>query len=373
MGSSTTEMVKLRGALRLEREKMHATPPGTLPLPSADFSARDHSVQVGGDPGAPSLYEESFSGFGWLHDADVRGFLALQLTSRPAEPGFLKLETQSGRAIRGSLVYRFESYFPLDQVEVTLDAAAPAEAHCRNTLSLSTDELGREWPLQVVQPATETIQPLVLRDNEMLKGLHVFFLRVSMENHAERPDLPGNRIDRLQVRCSHQPPQPGAAAMLVTDEYGNLTYQDDFRSRRWSHLGRLDVGHQGYGGFRDSGFWVGLKGGHATSTHLVQRITSPQRLQQLAVTADCYADGQNLGGTVTLGIGARGEDPKWTTQTQGRHKGLLRLEIPKTDFPKLQEFDVHITLHSSSGVEHGDKVCATLRALSISGQSFISD
>ena len=100
--------------------------------------------------------------------------------------------------------------------------------------------------MQVMQPATVAIQPLVLRDNNMLKGLRVFFLRVSMENHADRADLSGNRIDRRQVRCIHQPPKPGAAAMLVADEYGNLTYQDSFRSRRWPHLGRLEVGHQGF-------------------------------------------------------------------------------------------------------------------------------
>ena len=66
---------------------------------------------------------------------------------------------------------------------------------------------------------------------------------------------------------------------------------------------------------------------------------------------------------------------KLETQSGRAIRGSLvyRFEIPKTDFPKLQEFDVHITLHSSSGVEHGDKACATLRALSISGQSFISD
>jgi hypothetical protein len=70
-GSSAPELVSLRNALRAQREAMHAIRPGELPLSSADFSARDQSVQVGGDPGAPSEFVESFSGFGWLHDADV--------------------------------------------------------------------------------------------------------------------------------------------------------------------------------------------------------------------------------------------------------------------------------------------------------------
>ena len=331
---------RLRDALRLKREEMHGFRLGALPLSSANFSARDHGVQVGGDPDAPSVYEESFSGFGWLHDADVRGFLDLKLTSRPDEPGFLTVKTEPRRAVQSSLVYRFESYFPLESVEITLDAAAPPGARCRNTLSISTDELQREWPLEVHQQGTAAIEPLVLRDDDVLKGRHVFFVRVLMENHAERPELPGNRLDRLRVRCVHQPPAPGTAAQLVADDYGNLRYEDDFTSARWPHLGRLDVGHQTHGGYRDGGFWVGLKGGFPTTTHLLQRVSSPDPLKQLVVTADCHADGTNLGGAVILSVALRGEKPKWETRTEGLHNGPLRLEIPAIDLAQLREFDV---------------------------------
>ena len=173
------------------------------------------------------------------------------------------------------------------------------------------------------------------------------------------------RGHRLRVRCTHQPPQAGAAAKLSSDLYGNLTYEDDFTTKRWSHLGRLDVGHPTHGGYRDRGFWVGMTGGFATSTHLVQRLSSPQPLKQLVVTADCSANGPSLGGSMTLSVGPRGEKPKWEVQTQGVRNGPLRLEVPVAELESLQDFDVHVTLHSSSGGENGDKACATLSKLTI--------
>ena len=69
------------------------------------------------------------------------GFLNLKLTSRPEEPGFLVLKTEKGKPTSASLVYRFESYFPLESVEITLDAAA--DSHGRNVVAISTDELGK--------------------------------------------------------------------------------------------------------------------------------------------------------------------------------------------------------------------------------------
>ena len=365
MGSETADMVQLRAALQLKREEMHDTRPGTLPLSSANFSVRDRSVSVGGDHDAPSVYEESFSGFQWLHDADVRGFLGLQLTSRPEEPGFLTLKTKSGETSRASLVYRFESYFPLESVEVTLEAAAPTDARCRNTLAISTDELGRDWPLEVKQDRADKIDSLTLDDGGSLKGRHVFFVRVSMENAAQQAGLGGNRLDRLRVRCEYQPPQADTAAKLSSDLYGNLTYEDDFTTKRWLHLGRLDVGHPTHGGYRGRSFWVGMMGGFATSTHLVQRLSSPQPLKQLVVMADCSANGPSLGGSITLSVGPRGEKPKWEVQTQGVHNGFLKLEVPAGELGSLQDFDLHVMLHSSSGVENGDKACATLSKLTI--------
>ena len=66
-----------------------------------------------------------------------------------------------------------------------------------------------------------------------------------------------------------------------------------------------------------------------------------------------------------MGIGPRGEKPKWEIQTHGLHHGPLRLEVPADDLGALREFDIHVTLDSGSGVENGEKACATLNDLSI--------
>jgi hypothetical protein len=392
LGSKTRDMVKLRNLLRTKREEMHAFREGDLPVASAEFSARDRSVPVGGDPESPSVYEEDFSGFGWVHDADIRGFLDLKLTSRPEEPGFLLLKidgapperepiAEAGRKRQASLTYRFESYFPIESVRVILDASAPTAAGCRNELAISTDELGQSWPRNVVQSEVDTTEPLMLNDDGLLNGRHVFYLRVGMENTAPRPGqasrlpagqstsdstaLPGNRLDRLRVECTHQPPPPGATAKLVEDDYGNLSYEDDFSTLRWRHFGSVKAHHKDHGGYRRNGFWVGMVGGYATSTELLQRVSSPRELEELIVTADCYADGMNLGGSAVLQIAPRDENPRWETSTQGLHRGPLRVEVPGAELAGLREFDVHVLLRSTSGVEHGEKACATVSQLSI--------
>ena len=66
---------------------MRALRPGDLPLVTANFSAAARAIPVGGDPDEPSRYVEDFSGFQWIDDATMTGFLDLKLASRPAEPG----------------------------------------------------------------------------------------------------------------------------------------------------------------------------------------------------------------------------------------------------------------------------------------------
>ena len=97
----------------------------------------------------------------------------------------------------------------------------------------------------------------------------------------------------------------------------------------------------------------------------IARAKRRQPNRQLVVTADCSANGPDLGGSITLSVGPRGEKPKWDVQSQGVHNGPLRLEVPAGELGSLQDFDVHMMLHSSSGVENGDKACATLSKLTI--------
>lgn len=368
LNSQTKQMIKLRNWLRTKREQMHAFDDGRLPLPTASFSARDRSIPVGGDAESPHVYEEEFTGFGWVHDADTRGFLNLTLTSKPRQPGFLLMKPKRGKRVRAALTWRFESYFPLERVKVGLHAAAPSDAGCRNTLEITTDELGRNWPHQVEQTNAEGLQTLVLNVPEQLRGKRAFYVRMEMENEAEDSGLPGNRIDQLYVETVHRAPPSGARAMLTEDDYGRFYYDDEFTTTRWKHFGKVDVAHKNHGGYRDDEFWVGMVGGYATSTTLRQRFSSPRTLEALAVIADCYTDGKNLGGQVVLQVGPRGEAPKWQAVTEGLHRGPLKVVVPRSELEDLQQFDVRVVLRSNSGVEHGAKACATLDALKVEGR-----
>lgn len=364
-GSASPELVALRNALRTQRTAMHAVRPGELPLSSANFSARDRAVPVGGDADAPSEYVETFSGFDWLHAADVRGFLDLRLTSRPDAPGLLELAPRANGPAVASLTYRFESWFPLERVEIALDADRSASSGARNRLSLTTDASEQEWPLEAVQQDPDGVATVLLEDTRITRGQRTFFVRVVMENSNGLAGRAANRLDRLRVRCVHQPPAIGAAAMLVADDNDAMNYEDDFRATRWTHFGAMTADHPSHGGFRGDQFWVGLKGGTATSIRLVQRIASPRPLQKLTAIADCYADAPNLGGSVTLGVAPRNGQPSWTTTTQGQHNGPLTLTIPSEQLNGIRDFDIHVVLSSSSGVEQGDKACATLNRIRV--------
>jgi hypothetical protein len=130
----------------------------------------------------------------------------------------------------------------------------------------------------------------------------------------------------------------------------------------------MKAAHQSHGGWRGDEFWVGMVGGYATSAELLQRFSSPRPLKELVVTADCYADGKNLGGRAVLQVGPRNSEPKWQIASQGLLKGPLRVEIPADEIGDLQQFDVRVGLRSRSGVEHGSKACAALRSLIVRGK-----
>jgi hypothetical protein len=363
-GSTAPELVTLRNALRTQRVAMHAVRPGELPLSSAHVSPRDVSPQVGVDPDEPGEYVESFSGFDWLHAADVRGFLDLRLTSQPTTPGFLELVPRQAGPARAELIYRFESWFPIASVEVELRGEVSGTGG-RNRLSLAPEELPGDWPREVVQESTRDLESLHLRDDRVVGGRRSFLVRVVMENPQGVAGWAGNRLDQLRVRVIHQPPPAGAAAVLEADDNDLLGYRDEFRTTRWRHLGTLTAAHPSHGGFRDGGFWVGLKGGTATNTHLVQRVSSPRPLRELTVWADCQANAPDLGGSVRLAVARRGGEPVWTITSEGRHDGPLALRVPPEELDGLREFDIHVVLLSGSGVEQGDKACALLRGLRV--------
>ena len=373
---NTPDMIALRNWLRVKRAQAQAFAPGDLPLASANFSSRTHqAILFGDDPGAPSVYEESFDGFGWIEDADLEGFLDMKLTSQPEEePGFLLAKTYPNRPVDAMLTYRFESYFPLKRVEVKLAGAAPVAQRCRNELAISlygqwADRTLRSpspgedrWRLRVEQVGNETVETLSIgADEDFLNGAHTFYVRVSMQNHGDSETGPGefaNRLDQVQVRCVPIPPEPGAKVTLIRNTYHELEYEDNFTTLRWKYFGELNASAPAErSGYRDSGFWIST-GPEVSSTRLVQRI-SAENLglpKELAVTVKAFAD-SNLGGHVDLGIAPHGGKIQWKTSTDehqdneidGVYKGDLTVKVPPDRMRAIAgDFDVHITLRSAS-------------------------
>jgi len=381
LGSGTPDMIHLRRALKSKRRQMHALPVGTLPLASANFSEASRTIPVGGDPGKPSVYVDDFGGTAIVHDASITGFLDLKLTSRPAEPGFLVIRPRPGhgrksarRPVDVSLTYELRSHFPLRRIRVHLDATAPRELGASNTLSL----LPSGWKSIGVKPIAEVTgtgdDGLVLElGPDRLRNRHGALLRIVMRQSRGDSDNLAHRLDRLVIECEHQPPAAGSVAGLVSDDYGNLSYEDGFATTRWKHFGELAASHPSHAGFRGSAFWVGLKGGFVVSNVIVQRFHAPRALKQLAVSVTGYANSPDLGGSIQLEIVPRGGKPLWSTTSRGRHQGELTLEVPAKELSGksakvsegIRDFDVRITLRSHSGVEQGDKACATLDKISI--------
>ena len=101
----------------------------------------------------------------------------------------------------------------------------------------------------------------------------------------------------------------------------------------------------------------------------MQRISSPRALKELTVSVNCYAHAKSLGGHVDLQIAPRDGAVRWKTSTDktpgGVHNGPLLLKIPGDQLRDLRTLDVHVILRSTSGVEGGNRQCASLNSLSI--------
>ena len=376
LGSDTPDMKLLRSALRSKRRQMRALRADDLPLATANFSAAARAIPVGGEVKRPSRYVDDFAAGTIIQDATISGFMDLMLTSRPATPGFLVVRPRpkSGRAVqrsvRTSLTYHLKSYFPLKKVRVRLRATAPRAVGAKNSIALSTSEFAGPSAKLVEQSNQEELGTLLLQAGPAtLRGSRDVFVTLRMAQKKGRSDILTHRLDQLVFECEHQPPKPRAIAQLMADQYGSLSYDDDFSTTRFSYFGEVKASAKSHGGYLSNGFWVGLKGGSAISTSVLQRVSAPKILKNLEVSVNCYANSPDLGGSITLAVTPRGQKKlKWTVRTVGRHGGWLTLKVPTKQLAGLRHFDVHVLLHSSSGVEQGSKACASVSALRIRGK-----
>ena len=118
------------------------------------------------------------------------------------------------------------------------DPAAPTPARCRNTLSIMTDELGASWPLETVQQQSDEIEPLVLERSEDGEG-STNLLRRYATGKARQTGRTVRQSARSacgsNASISHL--RKFSVAKRLADDYGTLTYKDDFESARWPQRG----------------------------------------------------------------------------------------------------------------------------------------
>ena len=163
-------------------------------------------IEAGRPEPIPTFYHDDFSGDRWMRDANLVGFDDIKRVQEPGGPfsdsGFLLAGTRADRAVDASLIYEFESEYPLTRVSVRLEAAAPAASKSRNEIALSLD--GRNWSLATEQSNRDDIQPMVLAaDERFLEGSRTVYLRIRMQNDAGVESAAANRLRYLRVECTN--------------------------------------------------------------------------------------------------------------------------------------------------------------------------
>lgn len=371
LDSSSKDMELLRNNIRLERIKMKATANTTLPLPSADYSARSRVITLLGSAEKPATYRESFSGFNWIRDANIFGFTDLKLSGFPQPVGFLRNLSDSDAPTQSSLIYKFDSPLPIDQVKVSLNGMAPNASNSIR-IELGLDEISDDWPISKLMNRSDSLSTIsISSDNNFFKDQKAFYVRILFENIASEKEAKESKISWINVEVQNKI-EPNLRITEFDNNYGVYSYTDDFSSDRWKFYGELKVQHPHRGGYRNEEFWVGMIGGSSSTVNLVQKITLPEGVKGLKVGVECYADLKNLGGEVILMISPLGENPIQTVGTRDItkdvYRGNLELEISPDQIGDRRAFDVHILMRSSTGVDKPSRACASVTKLKIIAQ-----
>jgi len=236
------DMAAIRQWVKNVRKEMHTVKPGRrIPAESANRS-QGQPVEAGRPNPIPTVYEEDFSGFRWIEDASLKGFLDLKLTSEPeARPGLLLVKTRADRAVDAALIYEFKSNHPLTEIRVQLDAAAPSVSESRNEIALSVDM--KTWPLTASQAGNDRINSVTLDgDAQFLDGSDTVYLRVRMRNDAGAAGVPANRLDHLKVQCSN------AGVALWWNDWGSSELQGPW-AKFFRKIPDRDIDGDGKGGY----------------------------------------------------------------------------------------------------------------------------
>lgn len=193
LGEETLELVKVRKYIESKHAAMKAIPPGTLPLPTANFSA---GVPILLTPDKGDGYADEFEDARFIDVADIRGFLDLLLTPE----GTLALrgcKPDGGRAV---LTYHFRADPPVEDVQVTARCTAPGFAEAHNELAFSLD--GQQWEA-VSQRSAErptNLRLVGVNSDDGPQRVTQFWVRLTMGNRLRDRNQVANTCDRLKVR-----------------------------------------------------------------------------------------------------------------------------------------------------------------------------
>ena len=241
------EMQLLRNMVRVQRTKLHAMKNVELPLPTADYSPRSRNIPIVGDESSPGVFHEHFTNFAWINNANLEGFTNLKLNSTPNPIGILNVRSKGGQIVESSLIYRFETIFPIKHVKVSMSGTASKMDNAVNTISISTDEIKGDWSHKATQSGIDSLTTFTLdADEEFFGEKKVFFVKVNMSNQSERDYDNANQISGLTVEVTNKIQSDNLRITEFENTYGTYSYEDDFSSSRWKYFGKLHAQHSSH-------------------------------------------------------------------------------------------------------------------------------
>ncbi|NSW55800.1 MAG: hypothetical protein HPY44_07305 [Armatimonadetes bacterium] len=332
MQTDDPEAAKWRGWMLRTFEDCHRLDASRLPEEAAQHSYAG-PVEVSGDETGRFTFMDDFATDGFLRRATIHGFLNLSWSSLDKT---LRLKG-TGEARKAELIYHLWTPFQIAVPQVR------AEGQGKLAVALSAD--GRSW----TESDSGNGPSCALSD---MKGSNLW-VRVSMQGG----DGPSPALDLLEVTGSFAGPEEKAYNLLKAPVGGGpakVTYQDDFQSQRYLHIGET------FGG--ENLVWQpgalsthGIEG-YGVSAGIRQHFVSDRPLDVSTVEVDCLALAGH-GGHNTLGFSLDGSEVIAEATTQGkeragdrRFQGVLQLDLSAEPRAKgIREFWVHLTMVNGSG------------------------
>jgi hypothetical protein len=321
-----------------------------LPLESANFSTGE-SVVVAGDEKGIYEYVDNFAAEDFLDDATICGFLGL---TWDGEKEILSCDPIKARVQTIELQYHFVSPFQMSDVKVELTGNHEGPSPLVTVLEVSGN--GRQWlDGAKTNEGGRFSLAVPLAANPPFSGRE-FWVRVGVTIPT---GIRGGCaiLDQFRVTCRTALPERRETCLLP-DAAGNVSYVEDFGSRKYLHLAEIRGGETL--AWRRGGISThGVKG----SENLVQlrwKFVCSKPLRGLRIVVEGAANGGNLGATNAAGLSIDGKtllasDTTAAKTISPRAQGWCKepLTLDAGDRPELsgvREFCLHLEMKNTSGV-----------------------